>query len=94
MKKKIFITVIIVIAVMLVLLLFLPYKRCYYDDGGSCEYIALTYKIVKWKRGIAIYSDEDGKIERIEIYQKTAIYWYPDNQKDLDELWEIEIGNK
>lgn len=90
MKKKIIIPTIIVIALLLVL--FLPVPQGSYDDGGTRDYAALTYKIVKWNR-ISIAIDEDGQLSN-NTYQKTSVFWYPDNQKSIDELWQMELENK
>ena len=88
-KKKI-VPVIIVIALLLVL--FLPIPQGSYDDGGTREYAALAYKIVKWKRLISVYN-ENGVMERVDTYTKTSVYWLPDNFKSIDELWEMEYKN-
>ena len=87
MKKKIIIPVIIVIVLLLVL--FLPIPQGSYDDGGTREYTALTYKIVKWNKLVTVYN-EDGDMERIDTYTNTSVYWFPDNYKSIDELWEME----
>ena len=50
-----------------------------YEDGGTREYAALTYKLIKWHR-----------IDGDYIYTNTSVYWLPDNFKSIDELWEIE----
>ena len=85
-KKKIIISSIIVIA--LLLILFVPIPRAY-DDGGTRTYTSLTYKIVKWKRYVSVYN-ENGAMERIDIYEDTSVYWLPDNFKSIDELWKTE----
>ena len=90
MKKRIIIPAIIVIALLLVL--FLPVPRVY-DDGGTREYTALTYKIVKWNKLVSVYN-EDGDMERIDTYTNTSVYWLPDNYKSIDELWQMELENK
>lgn len=46
MKKKIWIPIVIV----LIAVLFIPIPSGVYKDGGTREYTALTYKIVKWNR--------------------------------------------
>ena len=51
-----------------------------YKDGGSQEYTALTYKVVHWNRLV-----EDA------ITHKTSIYFFPDNFKSIDELWQEEL---
>lgn len=77
MKKKILIC--IVPAVLLLAVLFVPFKAQSYDDGGTKEYTALTYKIVKWN-----------KITNSDVYHKIRIYSIPKNFKSIDELWQIE----
>ena len=79
MKK----TVLIILAAVLVLaFLFVPVPRDSYDDGGTREYSALTYKIVDWNR---LHSDG--------VYSATKVYWFPDNFKSIDELWADEAQN-
>lgn len=80
MKKKI---VIFIVVMAILVLLFAPFYTASYDDGGTRVYGALTYKIVVWKK---IYSVQG-------TYQNTSVFWYPDNQKSIDELWEIEKDN-
>jgi len=88
MKKGI---VISIIAVVVLLALFLPIPNEPYDDGGTREYCALTYKIVAWNRLIAEVN-EDGSAREINRYSKTSVFWLPENFKKYDELWEIEKG--
>jgi uncharacterized ion transporter superfamily protein YfcC len=87
MKKRIVIMVSLIL--LLVLILFLPIPTGKYDDGGTREYSALTYKIVVWNKYI-VEVDETGKTVKQEHYQKTAVFWYPDNQKSINELWKLE----
>ena len=47
MKKKVIIPVIIALVLAI---LFVPIPTGVYKDGGTREYSALTYKIVKWNR--------------------------------------------
>ena len=77
MKKKILIPLIIVV---LLLVLFLPIPSSVYKDGGSRTYSALTYKIVDWNRITSSNS----------VYDDTKVYFFPNNFKSLDELWELE----
>ena len=88
MKKKVII--ISVIVLLLVSVLFIPFKKNLYDDGGTCTYSAMMYKIVKWKTYNAEY-DESGNM-KVSKYEKTSVFWFPSNTKSLDELWEIEIA--
>ena len=77
MKKKIWIP--IIAAVVLLAVLFVPIPSGTYKDGGTREYTALTYKIVDWNK-----LTSDGK------YDKTKIYFFPNNFKSIDELWAYE----
>lgn len=76
MKKKIWIPIIIVVVLAI---LFVPIPTGAYKDGGTCEYTALTYKIVDWNR-ITVDS----------TYDKTKVYLFPHNFKSLDSLWYYE----
>lgn len=76
MKKKTWIPIIVTVVLLAVLFVPLPTGV---DDGGTREYTALTYKIVDWNR-----LTFDGK------YDKTKIYFFPDNFKSADELWTRE----
>ncbi len=77
MKKKIWIPIIAVIVVLAVL--FVPIPQGSYDDGGTREYVALTYKIVDWNR-----ITPDG------VYDETKVYFFSDRYKSIDELFELE----
>lgn len=72
MKKIIISALVIILAV-----LFVPVPGASYDDGGTREFKALTYKIVKWNR---IY---EGDL----CYNLTRFYRYPESKKSIDELW-------
>jgi len=77
MKKKVCIWIVAV--VLLLAILFVPMPKGTYKDGGTREYTALAYKIVDWNRLTA-----DG------IYDTTKVYWFPNNFKSIDGLWECE----
>jgi len=77
MRKKIWL--IILAAALLLAVLFVPVPKSPYRDGGTKEYTALTYKIVDWNR-----LTTDG------VYEATKVYWFPNNFKSIDELWEYE----
>ena len=77
MKKKIWLP--ILAAVVLLAVLFVPIPSGTYKDGGTREYAALTYKIVDWNK-----LTSDGK------YDKTKIYFFPNNFKSINELWTYE----
>lgn len=76
MKKKIWIP--IVIALLLVILV-VPIPTGVYKDGGTREYTALTYKIVNWNR-----------LTGDTTYDKTKVYFFPNNFKSIDSLWYME----
>lgn len=71
------------------LVLFLPIPKGTLTDGGTRVYSALTYKIVAWNK-IQVELNEDGSGGETNFYRKTSVYWFPDNYKSIDELWEIE----
>jgi len=88
MKKKIIIPIAVII---ILVLLFVPFYVASFDDGGTRVYGALTYKAVAWKK---IYSTiADNGLPVHGTYQNTSVFWYPDSQKNIDELWEIECDN-
>jgi hypothetical protein len=60
--------------------LFVPIPGKSYDDGGTREYNALTYKIVDWN-----------KISGGGVYEKTKIYFGKDKNASIDALWEKEV---
>ena len=80
MKKKIWIPVIAVIAAAIMLI---PVPTGIYNDGGTREYTALTYKIVVWHC-----------LTENSTYSKTKVYFFPDNFKSIDSLWELEKPNE
>ena len=81
MKKR---TKILIIIAIILAILFMPIPSGVYRDGGTKAYTALTYKIVEWKRLVGKYNNK---------YEKTSIYFFPDNFKSIDELWECELAN-
>ncbi|MBE7064195.1 MAG: hypothetical protein E7384_00040 [Ruminococcaceae bacterium] len=79
--KKLIITISIILLILLIL--FVPLPSGMYKDGGTKEYSALTYKIVKWHSIDSRY--ESG------YYENTSVYWFPDNFKSIGELWDMEM---
>ena len=75
--KKTRIAIIIVAVLLLILLIPIPSGTA--DDGGSREFTALTYKIIKWNHIV----DAD------ETYTGTDFYLLPDNFKNMSELWKL-----
>ena len=86
MKKK---TIIILIIAAVLLIMFLPFKSSTYEDGGTRDYRALTYRVVVWNKLIAEVND-DGSAGQVNAYHKTSVFWIPDNFKSIDELWKLE----
>ena len=82
MKKKRWIP--LLAAIVLLAILFVPIPQGSYDDGGTREWIALTYKIVDWNRLYAIGGGESF------LYEKTRLYGPADRNKSIGELWETE----
>ncbi len=81
MKKKPW--VIIVFAVVLLALLFVPFIRIDYDDGGTTQWVALTYRVVQWKREFSNGMD-------VDVYENTRVYFGIDYWKSISELWDME----
>ncbi len=79
MKKKILLVFPVLIVFILLAVLFVPVPGSSYDDGGTREYVALTYKLVDWNR---IYSGG--------TYDKLCIYFGAERNKTIDELWQSE----
>ena len=73
MKKKL-------IIILIVLILIVPIPGGIYRDGGTREYKALIYRVVKWNR---LYANGS-------VYHKASVYWFPKNFRSLDELWKTE----
>ena len=84
MKKKLWIP--IAAAVLLLAILFVPIPQGSYDDGGTREWIALTYKIVDWNR-LTVQEGAEST-----LYEKTRIYFGADKTKSIDELWKMEMA--
>ena len=77
MKKKKWIIIPIVI---LLLVLVIPFSAKSYWDGGTIEFTALTYKIVRWNR----------MHDSCQPYNKLKIYPFPMNRLSIGDLFEIE----
>ncbi len=83
MKKKLWISILAAgVLVAVLVILFLPLPGSPAKDGGTREYRALTYKIVRWNRA---YSGG--------TYRETQVYWGADAYKTLDALW-AEISSE
>lgn len=92
MKKVLLVIAIVLIVVAVVL--FTPTHFESLDDGGTSAYSSLTYKIVNWKKllPVNVLEEETEEILKMqEVNGKKCIYWFPDNYKSLDELWQMEM---
>lgn len=76
MKKKLWI---IVAAVLLAVVLLTPIPIGPANSGGTRQYAALSYKVVKWNH-----------LTLTGVYDETRVYFFPDNFKSLDELLVLE----
>ncbi len=85
MKKK---TVKIILLIVLLMILFFPFTWRTYEDGGTRTYTALTDKVVKWNRLRGSGNTELGGDS--DRYGATSVFWFPDNFKSYEELWEQE----
>lgn len=72
MKTKRVWVFIIIFAVIAVTVLAVPIPKAALDDGGTREYAAMTYRIVKWKKFYAGGT-----------YEKTKVYFGKDLKKRL-----------
>lgn len=81
MKTKRVWIFIIIFAVLAAAVLAVPIPKAALDDGGTREYAAMTYRIVKWKKFYAGGT-----------YEKTKVYFGKDLKKTLDELWAEEAA--
>ena len=79
----------IIILTLVALFLFLPIPSFPMSDGGTVEFRAMTYTVVRWHRLLPTTS-ESGKAD---MYIKTSVYGFPNNFKDIDDLWELETAS-
>ena len=84
MMKKIRLRTIIIL-ILVALFLFFPVSSGPMNDGGSVAYCAMTYSVIKWHCNML---DENGNPY---IYEKTRVYFFPQNHRDIDDLWELEM---
>ena len=79
-KKAVIITLISALALLLIVaVLVVPVPSGQMKDGGTRVFSALSYKIVDWN---SITADS--------VYEKTKVYFFPDNLRDVDSLWADE----
>lgn len=68
-----------IVLIIVFLILVIPIPSGVYKDGGTREFTALTYKIVDWNR-----------LTGDSTYNKTKVYFFPNNFKSIDGLWYME----
>lgn len=88
MKKTVITTIIVTLSIAFIL--FFPFPQGAYKDGGTRVFRSLTYKLVIWNKH-TVELDEKGKCT-VSVYRHTSIYWFPDCNKSIGELWEIEMA--
>ena len=76
----------VIIVIALIIVLFVPFGYASYDDGGTVRFTSLTYSVIKWNRFVSDWSSGEMKLDK---YENTCFYLFPDNFKSIDELWEI-----
>ncbi len=87
MKKKIWTVILVVI-----LFLVVPIPAGPYKDGGTKEYKAMTYRVIKWNKLLNIqYTDLDFPEFQHGCFHKTSVYWFPDNFESQRKLYDSEI---
>lgn len=72
---------VIVLAVVLVILLF-PFRIKRYPIEGTVDIGSLLCRLVVWNRDFS----SDGK-----VYHRTALYFFPDTLKDIEDLYDMEM---
>ena len=77
----------VIIVIALIIVLFVPFGYQTYDDGGTQRFTSLTYSVVIWNRFISDWSTGEMRLDK---YENTSFYIFPDNFKSIDELWEIK----
>lgn len=85
-----------VITAALILILFLIPVKFSYKDGGTVQYKAALYTVVKWNRFVEPeeYIYENSTYYSFEKYKNTSVYLFPGSLKGIDELWKIEQKKK
>ena len=82
----------IVILILSSIILFFPIPMYGSEDSGAILYSALTYRIIKWDKYAVFTSTGLGKPEH---YNVTSLYFFPDNFKSVEELWnKIELDER
>ncbi len=90
MKNKKRFLLIFLLAVCILSIFFIPVPQGMLDDGGTRIYKSMTYTIVSWHK-LVVVVDENGDDIGPPFYDKTSVYWFPDNSKSIDELWKMEM---
>lgn len=85
-----------VITAALILILFLIPVKFTYKDGGTVQYKAALYTVVKWNRFTEPEEKNNGNATYYSFkkYKNTSVYLFPGSLKGIDELWKIEQKKK
>ena len=77
MKKKL---LVIGLVLLILVVLFCPFFYDVYQDGGTTDLRALTYRVVKWK-----------KIDDEELSGTTTVFFFPENFNGYEDLYRIAL---
>ncbi len=85
-----------VITAALILILFLIPVKFTYKDGGTVQYKAALYTVVKWNRFTEPEEKNNGNATYYSFkkYKNISVYLFPGSLKGIDELWKIEQKKK
>ena len=85
-----------VITAVFILILFLIPVKFTYNDGGTVQYKAALYTVVKWNCYVEPeeYIYEGSTYYSYKKYKNTSVYLFPGSLKGIDELWKIEQKKK
>ena len=85
-----------VITAALILILFLIPVKFTYKDGGTVQYKAALYTVVKWNRFTEPEEKNNGNATYYSFkkYKNTSVYLFPGSLKGIDELWKTEQKRK
>ena len=75
----------VILAIGVLITFVFPLHRSVFNDGGTKMYEAFFYTVVSWN---CFVEGEDNKTTY--YYTATRVYWYPENQQDINVLWDKE----
>ncbi len=95
MKKHLRILLLIGFVFLIIAAFFLiPFDIKHYEDGGTVEICARLYRVVKWNRlEFIMETPADGEEHHLSRNQSTNIYFFPDYDKTIDDLWKEKMSH-